>query len=121
MRLIKIFSFALIFFALLSSCEKAYFIPPVFDPNASVSFAKDLQPILTAKCASSGCHNGSVSPLLVEGQSYSALIDKGLVDTTTPSQSILMIKLNTNMPPSKLPVSDINKFLVWVTQGAQEN
>lgn len=121
MRMLKIIIGVLLFMGALSSCEKAYFVTPVFDPNASVSFANDLQPIFTSKCISSGCHNGAVSPNLTVGQSYSNLIDKGLVDTLNPAQSILMIKLNTNMPPGKLPAADINKFLVWITKGAQEN
>jgi len=121
MRLLKIVIVVFVFMGALSSCEKAYFVAPAFDPNATVSFSKDLQPIFTSKCVASGCHNGSISPNLTAGQSYSNLIDKGLVDTLNPAQSILMVKLNTNMPPGKLPAADINKFLVWITKGAQEN
>lgn len=121
MRMFKILIVFLFFMGVLSSCEKEYFTSPPFDPNASVSFANDLQPIFTAKCVASGCHNGAQSPNLLAGQSYANLLDKGLVDTLNPKQSILMIKLNTNMPPGKLPAADINKFLTWITQGAQEN
>ncbi len=121
MRMFKILIVFLFFMGVLSSCEKEYFVAPPFDPNASVSFANDLQPIFTAKCIASGCHNGAISPNLTAGQAYANLLDKGLVDTLNPKLSILMIKLNTNMPIGKLPAADINKFLTWITQGAQEN
>ena len=72
MRMLKIFIGLLLFIGALSSCEKAYFVTPAFDPNASVSFANDLQPIFTSKCVASGCHNGSISPNLTAGYQYAS-------------------------------------------------
>jgi hypothetical protein len=107
-----------IFFA---SCEKKFFKPPVVDPNIPISFTKDLQPLFTANCTLSGCHNGNVKPDLTPERSYNSLIDGGYTDTLNPSTSLIMIKLNTNMPPSKLPAAEINKVLSWIKQGTKLN
>ena len=114
---IKIFVVALLF----ASCEKKYFKPPVIDPNATISYTKDIQPLFTANCSLSGCHNGNVKPDLSGEKSYNSLIDGGYTDTLNPSTSLLMVKLNTNMPASKLPASEINKVLSWMKQGTKLN
>ena len=120
MRLFKTLMIVFLIAGIWSSCQKEYFKTPAFDPNAVISFNADLQPILSSKCTNSGCHNGSVSPNLTSGKAYASLNDGGYLDTLNPSQSILMIKLNTNMPPGKLPPATISKFLLWMSKGAKE-
>lgn len=104
-----------------TSCEKKYFKPPVVDPNLPVSFTKDIQPIFTANCTASGCHSGNVAPNLIPEKAYGSLSDGAYTDTLNPAQSVLMIKLNSNMPPTKLPASQINQVLTWIKQGAKQN
>lgn len=121
MRILKIATLIFLFSGLISSCQKEYFKKPVLDPNTPISFSNDLQPIMTAKCASSGCHDKSYPPNLLKDKAYLALIDGGYIDTLVPSQSILMTRLNKDMPKGKLPAGDISKFEIWMKQGAKEN
>jgi hypothetical protein len=120
MRIITFIAVIALATVFVSSCEKKIFKAPVVDPNAPVSFTTEIQPLFTAKCAASGCHSGAISPNLTEGKAYSSLIDGGLVDTLNAATSVLYVKLTTNMPPTKLPASDINKVLYWIKQGARE-
>ncbi|HQQ93831.1 MAG TPA: hypothetical protein PLQ93_04715 [Bacteroidia bacterium] len=107
---------------LLLACEKKTFPPVPVDPNTPVSYTTDIQPMWNKSCIGSGCHDGSIPPNLTADKSYSALVDGGMVDTLKPKESTLMIKLNSNMPPSgKLSAADINKVEAWITQGAKQN
>ncbi len=128
MKTIKYLLIIFIFSNLVSSCQREYFKTPALDPNAQISFTRDLQPIFASKCAISGCHNKSVSPNLLKDDAYLSLFENGLVDTTflvnpklRAEDNTLMIKLNTNMPVGKLPLIDRNKFLLWLKQGAKLN
>lgn len=106
---------------LVASCEKKYFKPEPVDLNAPVSFSADIEPLFQKECGSAGCHNGAVAPNLTTGNCYNALIEGAYVDTLKPAESLLMVKLNTNMPPQKLPAAEIAKVLKWIEQGAQAN
>jgi len=108
-------------FLAFSSCEKKNFRPAPVDPNAPVAFKVDIQPLLESKCSVTGCHNGAITPNLSKERSYASLIEGGYVDTLKPDESLLIIKLNTNMPPVKLPASEIAKVRAWIVQGAREN
>jgi len=118
-----IIGFALLIAGLFSACEKEYFKPVDSGPaTGTMSFSKDVVPILNTKCSLSGCHSGSVPPNLSDSKAYGSLVDGALVDTLTPETSILYLKITTNMPPTgKLPTGDISRILLWIKQGAQEN
>jgi hypothetical protein len=62
--------------SIFTSCEKVKELPVPFDPNATWHFQTDIQPIFNANCIT--CHNGSKSPDLRTGKSYSAL-SKGYI------------------------------------------
>jgi hypothetical protein len=108
---------------LTSSCEKEYFKPmPAADIPSEVSYAQHVEPMLETKCAIGGCHNGAVPPNLVKGKSYVALVEGGFVDTLNAEQSVLIVKVKSNMPPpSGLPAADIDLLVKWMKQGAKEN
>jgi len=60
-----------------------------------MSFANDIQPILTASCAKSGCHiPGAKVPNLTNGSSFQALTVGGYVKANDPDNSNLMLWLN---------------------------
>lgn len=111
----------------MTGCYKDV-LSPGQDPNAppqDVSFSGDLQPIFTANCTSSGCHDDKPShnPSLVTGKSYNAIIQGGYVNTAVPTNSILYNEVKSaNMPPSgALKQSDIQKILDWIRNGAPNN
>ncbi len=103
--------------AIFTSCEKVKELPIPFDPNATWHFQTDIQPIFNANCIT--CHNGSRSPDLRSGKSYSAL-SKGYINPPAES-SRLYVKITSS---DHLPrTTDIQKqmILYWLKQGALNN
>ena len=102
-----------------------------------MSFATDIQPIFTSRCA--GCHGGARpagSLPLGAGQSYNALVNQTsgcggqiLVKPGDAPNSYLYKKLvgggicGNVMPsgPGSLPQADIDKIRRWICQGAKNN
>jgi len=109
-----------------SGCYKDI-LSPGQDPTAppqDVSFSGDLQPIFTASCALSGCHDGTGhNPSLTAATSYTAIIAGGFINTVVPANSILYDEVKSgNMPPtSALKPSDVQKILDWIRNGAKNN
>jgi hypothetical protein len=116
--------------------------------NATASFASDVQPIFTASCASSGCHDGVRGPGRPGGQGGGATsLDltagnsyQSLLETTTscgpvvvpgdPGSSVLIGKLTgmalctgSQMPKGDAPLAPalIDTIAVWICQGAEDN
>lgn len=110
--------------------------------NGTAAFA-DVQGILTAKCATAGCHTGG--PIakagldLSAGNSYMEIVDtaasqcggaRTLVVPGKPDESYLMDKLlgvdmcganSKRMPPSgALPMGDMQTISDWICAGAPQ-
>jgi hypothetical protein len=124
-KLLPVFLFALV---IMSSCEKEYLSNEMVVITTPVSFATDINPILTADCATPNCHvNGGIAPNLVADKAYDELTGLGYVDTTNATESILykVITSTTNpMPPvgnEPLSAEEIGYILAWIEQGAQNN
>jgi hypothetical protein len=95
--------------------------------TTAVSFSKDIVPILTASCAKSGCHNGSVSPNLTSSNALNSLINGNYVNTSTPESSDVYLWL-TGKEASIMPLGGSNNpsninglMLAWIKQGAKNN
>jgi hypothetical protein len=96
----------------------------------TVSFSKDVQPILTNNCATANCHSGN-SPEgklnLESGKAYAQLMKKGsgYVDTINPGISVLnsmLISKSNPMPPTgKLDACSIELITEWMKQKAKNN
>ncbi len=101
-----------------NSCEKVKEIPIPFNASTPWSFKTDVQPIFDANCIT--CHNGSRSPDLRDGKSYSAL-SKGYINQPG-SGSRLYVKISsstTHIPKT----TDSQKLIIlnWINQGAKNN
>lgn len=107
----------------LSGCFYDEGLPETLPDNIVVSFALDIQPILTTNCTS--CHPVIVFPDLTEGNSYNAITNGIYIVPNDPNASVLFQKLLGNpnvMPPSgALPASEINLVKRWIEQGALNN
>ena len=105
----------------LSSCY--YDVTETPPDNTVVSFALDIQPILTTNCTS--CHPPLVFPNLTTGNSYNAITNDVYIVPNDLDASVLYQKLLGNpnvMPPSgALPTSEINLIKSWIEQGALNN
>ena len=127
MKRIPTLIFSGLFLMALTGCYKDI-TSPGQDPNAppqDVSFSGDLQPIFSANCTSSGCHDEKPghNPSLVPGKSYNAIISGGYVNTAVPNSSALYTEVKSgSMPPSgALKQADMQKILDWIRNGAPNN
>jgi len=93
----------------------------------TMSFAKDINPILTANCALSGCHvAGGHTPDLTAAKAYNSLSVGGYFKANDPDNSVMMQwltgKKSPAMPLGNGPNATINaKIYAWINQGAQNN
>jgi len=87
----------------------------------SVKFSVNIMPIFTSNCTS--CHTkGLQSPdLSTRTAAYTNLIYYGFIDTDTPEQSPLYVKITTGT--MKVHASDNDRALIlkWIQQGALNN
>lgn len=127
MKRIPTLIFSGLFIMGLAGCYKDI-TSPGQDPNAppqDVSFSGDLQPIFSANCTSSGCHDEKPghNPSLVPGKAYNAIISGGYVNTAVPNSSALYTEVKSgSMPPSgALKQADMQKILDWIRNGAPNN
>jgi hypothetical protein len=113
----------------MSGCYKTVTVLEDNTPTVTktVSFSKDLTPILTTNCAKSGCHNGSVAPNLTEASAYNALVNGNYLSTATPEKSEVYLWL-TGKEAATMPLGASNNpsnvnglMLAWITQGAKNN
>ena len=106
--------------------------PVCADVIEHVSFAADIQPILTTNCATSGCHSGNTPEgnlNLEAGKSYAALSKpgKGYIDIDNPKYSVLyssLVSTSSPMPPlgqQPLSTCDLKRIEVWMKEGALDN
>ena len=123
---IKILSCVLILIN-VTSCEKYKYSPTANLPS-TVSFSKNIVPILDQNCFT--CHGASgskaMTPPVLEGiNAYKNLIEAA--DTINPDTSDLYLmvsgKARNPMPPdpNKLSDYDIQVILKWMKQGARNN
>jgi len=90
-----------------------------------VTFAKDIQPILTASCNISGCHNTAGAPSSggYDFTSYSAVHTVAVSPDNMLLGDINWESGHSPMPKGlpKLPQCDIDKITRWVNLGALNN
>ncbi|MFM7140611.1 MAG: hypothetical protein ACKO2K_01660 [Alphaproteobacteria bacterium] len=108
-------------------------------PGTRVTFKANIEPVLDAQCATTGCHAGT-SPAqgldLSSGKAYDAIFRKPssqdadhlLVEPFDPEASHLFGKITgaetgARMPLGGAPLSDevIGAFRQWILEGAAEN
>lgn len=113
----------------MGACEKAYLSQKEVVITEPVSFSGDIQPILSASCATPNCHvGGGPPPNLTAASAYNEITQLGYVDTTNAPESILyklVVSTGSNrMPPppaSPLKAEEIGYILAWIEQGALNN
>jgi hypothetical protein len=116
--------------SLLSGCVKDVTVTLTNDKavTAKVSYAKDIQPLFTANCATAGCHVANhTPPNLEKDASYNAIKKLNLIDLSNPANSALYEKMTGKLVPA-MPInkpsnpSNINNLvLAWIKQGALNN
>lgn len=111
----------------LSACDYDKFPGEEIVVKDNVSFALDIQPILTSKCAT--CHNPTeAEPDLREGYAYESLKDgDGIVPGNAEESELVEMlewqsKDGNNMPPDS-PLTPIQIALIkkWINEGVRNN
>lgn len=107
--LITVVSAVALTWTMASSCKKEDTTPT--NCSTSVSFAKDVQPIINNSCAISGCHNGATKPNLTSYASIKAEVDDVKEQVVSGS-----------MPKGRtLSAADKDALLCWIANGAANN
>jgi hypothetical protein len=96
--------------------------------TTTVSFAKDIVPILNKSCNMAGCHNtGGKQPDLTANNAYASLTIGNYLNLSKPDQSVVYLYLTGKKTP-QMPLgaaanpSNINNLmLAWIQQGAKNN
>jgi hypothetical protein len=125
MKRLLVYTAVLAAFGLIG-CYKDVILPDaVIDPDGppqAVSYNADIKPMLNTKCALAGCHvSGAHSPYLNTDISYNQIVNRGFVNTIVPKQSILYIKINSDMKEYIPAAVDRQKVYDWIRTGAQNN
>lgn len=114
---------------IMNSCTKTTTVLEDLTPavTKTVSFSKDIVPILNTSCATNGCHSGKVPPNLSEASAYTALTSGNFINTGAPESSEVYLWL-TGKRPVKMPAGSANNpsninglMLAWIKQGAKNN
>src|ERR1019366_3335852 len=94
-KIIGIGSLLMVLMFILNSCSKTTTVLVDNNPavTGTVSFSKDIQPILTKNCAISGCHSGTIAPNLSSATAYNAL-KASYINTASPATSEVYLWLN---------------------------
>lgn len=97
--------------------------PPDTTPQSIISLSGYIQPVIfTKKCLP--CHKaGNVLPVLENGKAYASLWSMGgMLDTASPSNSVLYKKMNTGGSMNQYcKKRDADSVLKWIDQGAKDN
>ena len=120
----------LLFLLLLAACSSDPAPPPPVDDGGgdepTVSFALDIQPVLTQDCII--CHGGA-GGLSVDN--YAGLMAGGtsgpVVVAGDPGQSLIIDRLEGTVPPTMplnappLTTAEIDRVKQWILEGALNN
>jgi hypothetical protein len=96
----------------------------------TVSFSKNIIPLITTNCAIPTCHSGSkpAGSLDLDGSvAYSQLgkSGSGYIDTLNPTYSVLyssLVSSSTPMPPNgSLSTCNLQLIQKWMKQGGKNN
>ncbi len=130
--LILLLSTVILLLSGLTSCKDTQTGPgsEITFPDSNISYSKQVGPLLAQKCTS-GCHNGDTTSNNPSGlnlfypESYSMMINRGLVIPRDGSHSPLIYRLEgvfPLMPPTgKLNDNQITGVKKWIDEGAQNN
>lgn len=117
---------------LFQACENTLTdskIPDEDIPESDISFQKYIQPIFTARCSQSECHDDITKAGGYSVTHWSNITQPGIVDPYNPNTSRLMWRIDPGfgfpiMPPISygyLTGNQITGIETWIAEGAQNN
>lgn len=121
-KIIGVFACALIFTGCYyDKADQLYPSPTTTCDTTTVTFAKDILPIMNTKCATAGCHDNQTKQNGYDMGTYEGVkmvVDDGkLIGVTRQDAGYLPMPQGM----AKLDECSINKIVRWVHLGAQNN
>ena len=132
-KLFPYFEVLLLIAILIYSCDDTITgaIDDVVIPASNVSYGKYIQPVLTAHCATAGCHDGTGTGTTLILSSYTGTVaNYSIVAPGNPSTSKLVWAITgtgaSMMPPVNSSIKPLNSNQVqgvktWISEGAKNN
>jgi hypothetical protein len=134
-RHIRFAFFVVLLGAVFASCGDDGDEPVGPDPSGPITFAADIQPIFTARCAVSGCHvnpGPSANLNLSAGVAYTNIVNvptevftPGVrVTPFSPDSSVLYLLVEDGLMPargSRLTSKQLAGIKTWIEEGALDN
>jgi hypothetical protein len=114
----------LLYLLLLAACSSDPAPPPVDDDGGdepTVSFALDIQPVLTQDCIAGGLSLDDYAGLMAGGTSGPVVV------AGDPDQSLIIDRLEGTVPPTMplnappLTTAEIDRIKQWILEGALNN
>jgi len=106
-------------------------IDDVIIPDKNVSYNEYIQPVLTIKCSTSGCHNDESMAGGYSVTSWSNVVTPGIVNPGNVETSILVWRIEgigvEIMPPignllsKPLTENQVEGIKTWIEEGAKSN
>ncbi len=118
----------------MSSCDDTVSAEDIDNrtiPESDVSFTTDLLPVFNLKCSSGQCHNSSYMAGGYSMETWSNVVQAGIVNPGSPETSRLIWRIDAKygyelMPPVGEPInpiteSQLNGIYTWIEEGALNN
>jgi len=128
--IILLFVISLVFFSCDDTLNESN-IDSVIIPDKNVSYNEYIQPVLTIKCSTSGCHNDESMAGNYSVTSWSNVVTPGIVNPGNIETSILVWRIEgigvEIMPPignllsKPLTENQIEGIKTWIEEGAKSN
>ena len=104
---------------ILSACEKVVLKAPSTDTITTMSFSKDVVPVL-ATCNNCHTHGWTTSP--DASTFYTNLVSQGYVKPDAFASSTIYSKIASGHPGnSNIPQANTDKIINWMNQGSLNN
>lgn len=99
--------------------------PPIVPPGDTISFSLNIVPIWSNNNNCTSCHKGGgTAPDLTAGAAYNSITSSGLIDQTTPANSIIYTYANPSTAThswKKYTSAEADAILQWIKDGAKNN
>ena len=113
-----------------TSCEYEFIEPkkaaPIVPPGDTISFSLNIAPIWNNGTKCTSCHKGGgTAPDLTPASAYNSITSMGLVDNTTPENSMIYKHPNPSNTSEhawkKYTANEAAAVLMWIEDGAKNN
>lgn len=122
-RLLRLLFLSGILLTMLTACEYDFIVPtpPVPAPPAddTISYSQDIQPFFNNKCIA--CHSGSTAPVLLTGQSFSALVPAYVIAKSPETSDLYIVCKPGGSMAAHTSAAELALIYRWIYKGAKND